>query len=84
MSKRKQLSIAQQFALENERSDHFLSKLNQIKKETKESKQRTIMNQQKMEWHKTYRADQKREEQLTDELRMFINSNDILQKEIQS
>lgn len=40
------------------------------------------MNQQKLEWHKTFRADQKREDQLTDELRMFINSNEQLQKDI--
>lgn len=85
MSKaRSKLSVAQQFALENERSVDFLNKLNQMKKETKESKQRTILNQQKLEWHKQFRLDQKREEQLTDELRQFVNSNDLLQKEIQS
>lgn len=51
------MSVAQQFALENERSVDFLKKLGQIKQTTKESKQRTIVNQQKLEWHKTFRAD---------------------------
>jgi hypothetical protein len=44
MSKRKQMSVAQQFALENERSDHFMKKLTQMQQSTKESKQRTIIN----------------------------------------
>lgn len=68
MAQRKKLSVAQQFALENERSDHFLKKLSHIKQTSKESKQRTIVNQQKLEWHKAFRQDQKREEALYDEL----------------
>lgn len=81
MSKRKNMSVAQQFALENERSNHFLDKLNQIKETTKVSKQRTIVNQQKLEWFKTFRQDQKREEALFEEIQQFINENQLYQKD---
>jgi len=39
----------------------FMQKLTQIKKQNKESKERTVINQHKLEWFKTFRANQKKE-----------------------
>lgn len=38
-----------------------MQKLTQIKKSNKESKERTLINSHKLEWFKTFRANQKRE-----------------------
>jgi galactokinase/mevalonate kinase-like predicted kinase len=54
-------NIAEQFKEEEEKSMQFMEKLTQIKKSNKESKERTVINQHKLEWFKTFRQNQKRE-----------------------
>ncbi len=53
--------MAEQFREEEEKSAMFMQKLTQIKKQNKESKERTVVNQHKLEWFKTFRANQKKE-----------------------
>lgn len=53
---RKGKNIVDQFKEEEEKSLQFMQKLTQIKKSNKESKERTVINQHKMEWFKTFRV----------------------------
>jgi hypothetical protein len=58
---RRSKNITEAFKQEEERSQQFLSKLTQIKKSNKESKERTVINQHKLEWVKKLRQYEKRE-----------------------
>ncbi|CDW87601.1 UNKNOWN [Stylonychia lemnae] len=73
--RRKNQNIHEQFKEEEAKSMQFMQKLNQIKKSNKESKERTVINQHKLEWFKKFRQSQKREKQLEDELNEFISKN---------
>jgi hypothetical protein len=46
-----------------------------IKKSNKESKERTVLNQHKIEWHNKMKTYIKREKQLEDELDKFLRDN---------
>ena len=61
MNKRKGKNIAELFREEEQKSVDFMHKLTALKKANKESKERTVINQQKLEWFKQFRNNQKRE-----------------------
>ena len=61
MNKERKKNIAEQFKEEEAKSVQFMQKLTQIKKSNKESKERTVISQHKLEWFKQFRSNQKRE-----------------------
>lgn len=63
---------------EEAKSASFLQKLTKIKKSNKESKERTVLNQHKIEWHNKMKSYLKREKQLDDELEKFLRENPSL------
>mgnify|MGYP003332488190 CR=1 FL=1 len=73
LRRNKKMPIQEQFQQEEAQSAAFLSKLTQIKKANKESKQRTVINQHKLEWQKQMKQYLKRERTLEDELLKFMH-----------
>ena len=65
---RKKKEFYAKFQEEEQRSAMFLDKLKQIKKSNKESKERTVINQHKIEWHNQMKSWIRREKQLENEL----------------
>lgn len=68
-------NIQQAFKAEEANSAAFLEKLKKIQKQNKESKQRTVVNQHKIEWYNQMKSSLKREKQLEEELEKFIGEN---------
>ena len=75
MNRRKKQDIRQTFMEEEAKSEAFLKKLGTIKKKNKESKERTVLNQVKIEWYNKMKSYQKRERALEDELDKFMRDN---------
>mgnify|MGYP006096245217 CR=1 FL=1 len=73
--RRKRQDIRQTFMEEEAKSEAFLKKLGTIKKKNKESKERTVLNQVKIEWYNKMKSYQKRERALEDELDKFMRDN---------
>ena len=55
-----------------------MDKLKAIKKQNKESKERTVVNQHKVDWYNTMKTQIKREKVLEAELLQFVESNSNL------
>ena len=70
--RRKKQDIEKTFLEEQAKSAQFLKKLTKIKVQNKESKERTVINQHKVEWFNQMKGYQKREKVLEQEIEQFM------------